>query len=286
MFKAIATEYPSNLRKGHLLMGNLKLAAKLKTRLYVKQFIRRLGFDVQRLPKGATNQPQFYEVPMSCQVPNLAFMLEFFLGRRTDGEFVEVGAYDGYLASNTWGLARAGWKGLYIEPVPEHADMCRKNHAKHRNVEVVNVAVGSDDGETDIMVAGPLSTIDSAQAAEAVDIGLLTQRELSNRIRVPIRRLDALLSEHGANQGFDLLVVDVEGAEEQVFEGFDVAEWQPAMLIVELTDLRPDKAYARAAAARVGNSILSCGYTTVFKDAGNTVFVRNDRLHVAYGEEI
>ncbi len=257
----------------------------LKARLLVKQFLHRFGYDLTRIPKTPSGQPHaFYAIPVTCQVPNLGFMLELFLGRRSDGEFVEVGAYDGHLASNTWGLARAGWKGLYVEPVPEYAEMCRKNHSGHPRVTVANVAAGSEDGEIDITVAGTLSTIDGGQAAENASIGVLKRKDLTRRVRVPMRRLDSLLSEHGVHGGFDLLSVDVEGAEEQVFQGFDLAVWRPKMMIVELTDVRPDMEHARAASARVGQSIVSSGYTTLYKDSTNTLFVRNDRFRAVYGE--
>ena len=35
---------------------------------------------------------------------------------------------------------------------------------------------------------------------------------------------------------FDLLVVDVEGLEEKVFRGFNLNNWRPKMIIVELID--------------------------------------------------
>ena len=40
------------------------------------------------------------------------------------GTFVEVGAFDGWSYSHTVCLAQLGWRGLYIEPVPEHAALC------------------------------------------------------------------------------------------------------------------------------------------------------------------
>jgi hypothetical protein len=48
------------------------------------------------------------------------------------------------------------------------------------------------------------------------------------------------LERAGAPVGFDLLVIDVEGAERQVFAGFDLEKWMPKTLLVELEDEHPD----------------------------------------------
>jgi hypothetical protein len=48
------------------------------------------------------------------------------------------------------------------------------------------------------------------------------------------------LERAGAPVGFDLLVIDVEGAERQVFASFDLEKWMPKTLLVELEDEHPD----------------------------------------------
>ena len=37
-------------------------------------------------------------------------------------------------------------------------------------------------------------------------------------------------------KNFDLLVVDVEGKESEIFQTFELNEWKPKMIIVELED--------------------------------------------------
>ena len=49
-------------------------------------------------------------------------------------------------------------------------------------------------------------------------------------------RLDTLMEKIEVPKGFDVLVVDVEGKEPEVFETFELDEWKPKMLIVELED--------------------------------------------------
>ena len=91
-------------------------------------------------------------------------------------------------------------------------------------------------------------------------------------------RLDDLLEPLlGQDERIDLLVVDVEGYETDVFDGFDLERHRPLMIIVELTDTHPRYAHSRATSARLGLRILDAGYVVVSRDMGNTVYV--DREH-------
>src|SRR5438876_107905 len=71
---------------------------------------------------------------------------------------VDGGAYDGETYSNTSCLADLGWRGVYIEPVPEAAAKCRARHAASRAVSVIDCAIGAADGTTRLWQNGPCST--------------------------------------------------------------------------------------------------------------------------------
>ena len=115
----------------------------------------------------------YYTQQPSCQIPDLWFLYSRFLGERADGCFVEVGAYDGVLVSNTWGLAEAGWRGLMIEPVPDLARLCRKNHSNHAGITVCECAIGSGDADQATMrLAGAGTTGTRTLAANGVATAL------------------------------------------------------------------------------------------------------------------
>jgi FkbM family methyltransferase len=206
-----------------------------------------------------------------CQIATLPFLLERFLGRRSEGFFVEVGAFDGISYSNTWGLAERGWSGLLVEPVPHLADECRRNHSSHPHVRIVECAIGAATGATSLILNGPLTTAHAGQAEEWAYAS-------AEAITVPMITLDSLLSREEVCPGFELLVVDVEGFEADVFAAFDLARWRPLMMIVELADTHPDLQNTAAADAQLSRSIEANGYRIVYKDHINTVFVLSDRV--------
>ncbi len=246
--------------------------------------IRRVLHRLRRSPDPPL--PGYYPVAADTQVANLPFLLEHFLGRRRDGVFVEVGAFDGVSWSNTSGLARTGWRGWYVEPVPEHAARCRANYAALPNITVETLAIGSEKGETTITVGGALSTANTAALDEFREVGWSRAAfDNSREVTVPQVTLDEFLSTREVPP-IDLLVVDVEGAEPDVFAGFDLARWRPKMLIVELVDTHPDLNANRKVHSDLSNRILEHGYRIPYKDATNTVYVRTDVHDDAYAPTV
>jgi FkbM family methyltransferase len=230
----------------------------------------------------ATWRESFYPTVPTCQIPTLSHLFERFFGRRTTGLFVEIGAFDGITYSNTWGLAERGWEGLLVEPLPESAAKCRKNHGKHPKVHIIETAVGAFRGVTPLMLAGALTTANHAQATEYKTTEWARRLVTNASIEVPMTTLDSLLDEGKVSVGFDLLVIDVEGYEGAVFEGFSLTRWLPKMLIVELADTHPDLSVTARDDAWLSTKIQATGYHIVYKDAINTVFVHERLFNSTY----
>ena len=246
-------------------------------RLVVKYFLRliqhiflRKGIKIVQFSRN----DEFYPSSPSCQIENVSELFEVFFNAKLDGTFVEVGAFDGYTFSNTWGLAQRGWRGIYVEPIPKYANQCRKNHSKHRGVSVVEKIVSSTTGDKEtIFLAGTLSTT-STEQLESYRLQEWSQKHVSDKqIIVTTTTLHDLLEAENVNVGFDLLVVDVEGTEDIVFSGFDIAWWKPKMIIVELEEFHPNMRDNRSSHTRLRNQIENSGYSIVYKDQINTVFI-------------
>lgn len=219
----------------------------------------------------------YYAQQGSCQIPEMWFLLEKYLGRTSTGTFVEVGAFDGVTFSNTHGLVLRGWTGLMIEPEPDAASACRANHEGHPSVRVLETAVGSKDEEfLTLHRAGALTTSHAALYHEYSTVSWAAAALTTNPVVVGSMTLNTLLSREQVPYGFDLLVVDVEGGESAVFAGFSLQEWRPKMMVVELSYTHPDLRTTNADDRAVESSILNHGYRIVFKDQINTVFVRGD----------
>lgn len=215
-------------------------------------------------------------VPDTCQIAGLREhyrTLEF----PPNGFFVEIGGYDGETWSNTSFLADEGWTGLYVEPVPGHARKIAARHFLNR-VRVEQRAVTSQPGTMTFSSMGPLSTAvsENRRAYEQIEWAreLAAQARDINVIGEP---LGAIFSRNRVPFDFDLLVVDVEGAEEAVFEALLESPWTPRIIIAELEDDHDsftEFAEIRTSHARARAAIISAGYRVHHRDPINTIFVR------------
>jgi FkbM family methyltransferase len=132
------------------------------------------------------------------------------------GFFVEVGAFYPHYLSQTWRLEEAGWDGLLVEPIPEHAEALRRN----RRARVYEVACGSYEHHgtsLPINVRGGLSSFVYGSDAS---------------IGARVVTLDWVLADAKVPD-VDFLSIDVEGWEMQVLRGFSFSRYRPKLILLE-----------------------------------------------------
>ena len=218
-----------------------------------------------------------YKVSKSCQINTLNDIYTKYFGYPSKGYFVEVGAYDGEFVSNTSCLADHGWQGLYVEPIYDHYLKCLDRHDKN-DVIVANVAIGLEEGETTIYYGDTLTTLDKDQVKRYSEMDVFQHISFSTTVCDQMR-LDTLMEKLESPKEFDVLVVDVEGKEAEVFETFELDDWKPKMLIIELEDEHPSFQKYKDLVNRIKHLreyIHNKGYIEIFKDHINTVFVREE----------
>jgi FkbM family methyltransferase len=218
-----------------------------------------------------------YNVSKTCQIKNLNLIYTEYFGYPSKGFFVEVGAFDGESCSNTSCLADIGWNGIYVEPVETHYNLCLNRH-RNNNVSVVNCSIGTYEGEIDIFMGGLLTTSDPEQVKRYSEIEWSKNMSFS-KTKCKQMRLDSLFNRFDVAKEFDLLVVDVEGRESDVFDSFDLEKWKPKMMIVELEDEHESFLKYKDLIDSLKNLrefIKSNGYNEIYKDHINTVFIHSD----------
>ena len=219
--------------------------------------------------------------PADCQIDGLEGVYESYFGDLEKGTFVEVGAYDGQFVSNTCFLADCGWKGYYIEPVAEYAAQCKRRHANN-NVVVSEQAIGDYNGTLRLSVAKTLSsacpqTIDFFEKGLVEGFAGLHHGEFRT---VKVQTLNDYLHTHGVQPRFELLVIDVEGFEWEVLKSWNIKDWMPLMIIVEMAEQSAAwqaEPWVRERNANINGFMQNSGYTAIHRDHTNTIFVREVR---------
>lgn len=175
----------------------------------------------------------------------------------TAGVIVDVGAGDGVRGSNTFYFENLGWRGLCVDADPRNHEPLRRI----RSCIVDTCAVSSTAGRRRF----------GMYADRPSRSGLLRYGPDYPEVTVACRRLDDLLH-RSSIQLVDLLSIDVEGTELDVWDSFDPDEHRPAMVIIEFDDR--DHATCRdAIQERLGHDT----YRLVHQTPANLILQRLDR---------
>jgi FkbM family methyltransferase len=149
---------------------------------------------------------------------------------KRNGTFIEIGASNGLLLSNTYLLeTQYGWKGICCEPIPYKFKQLIKNRP---NTLCCNKAVYNQSGLTvkfDIanncdLLSGISNHIDSHKTS--VD---------TNKTTIDIETISLLdvLNNYNAPSFIDYMSLDTEGSEFEIIKNFDFEKYTFGLIDIE-----------------------------------------------------
>ena len=150
------------------------------------------------------------------------------------GFYVDVGANDPVLNSNTHWFYERGWNGINVDALPAF-----KAYFDSERERDVNIHAAVSDEEKDVVFyAWPDQPVFSTVSPELA-------RERSEKlgkpeeVRLRTRRLETILAQHlPAGQQIDFLSVDVEGHDLAVLRSNDWVRYRPELVVVESDERR------------------------------------------------
>jgi FkbM family methyltransferase len=156
-------------------------------------------------------------------------ILRRFNGKNV-GFFVDVGAYDPVLYSNTNLFYQKGWTGLNIEPNPDNFEKFKKLRSKD-----VNLNIGISDTEqilTYYKFDSPAINTFDKEHAELWD--KTTEYKIIDKIEVQTFPLVEVLNRYlPPNQQIDFMSIDCEGFDLKVLKSNNWLKFRPKLLLVE-----------------------------------------------------
>jgi FkbM family methyltransferase len=228
----------------------------LRRRVYRSEAIEKL--------RGLGREPQ---LPMAfrSQFGEDLWLYDLF-GGKTDGFFIEVGAFDGHTLSVSYAFEALGWTGLLVEPIPERAEQARARRPHSRVVNAALSCVGSA-GTATFTYAPTHETLSYLVATpehkETVRRG---EAGAERQITVPLTTMNDVLGDHKGE--IDFAVIDVEGGEISLLNGFDLEKYRPRVLMIEDGLYKPTSPLL--------NYMGKFDYVPAAHVWINRVFIRND----------
>lgn len=188
--------------------------------------------------------------------------------RKESGVYVEVGAFNGIDASNSWFFEQLGWTGVLVEPDPVQAEHCTRNRPASTTVQA---AAGREPGTLVLhrftAAADWSGMLSHVGESDAHSERLASMTGATETVEVPCVRLDDVLGEAGIDR-IDFVSIDVEGAEESVLAGFDLDRWRPEVIVLERT-------YEGKRASPLAEIMTRAGYRRETTIGANDVYTRS-----------
>lgn len=179
---------------------------------------------------------------------------------KTDGRFLDIGAYDAKLLSNTRALYERGWSGVMVEPSPGPMTMLLKEYGNDPRIILVMAAVTKCAGLVKMHATDdPISTSSEVALKIWQDDGY----KFYGSFLAQSITLELLVYLFGVN--FDFIDIDVEGGSADLFLAALTFPLRPRLYCVE-HDHRHAELVPIAAKK---------GYRELARNGENCLFVRD-----------
>ena len=165
--------------------------------------------------------------------------------------FIDIGANDGVLFSNTYKFAKNGARGLCVEPSKNSYKKLRLNHLFHRNMFCIHAAISNFNGKIYLNEHGYESTLSSVSV-----------KKTNNSYSVDCLTFDNILENYPKFIEVDLLTIDAEGHEKEILQGLTKSNFKAKVIIIE-SDKTQANAFIKFSPLRKYNAIYFNGVNTI-----------------------
>ncbi|MFT3756219.1 MAG: FkbM family methyltransferase [Pseudoxanthomonas sp.] len=193
--------------------------------------------------------------------------MEFFraIGKRKIS-YIDIGANDPVIHSNTYSFYREGSAGLLVDANP---DICKRLRSKRSRDTVLHRGIAAQNGpplKLAVMDLDGLSSLDPQWSERLHEEGLA--RKVAE-IEVPVFGINETLKEFGRTD-IDFASLDVEGLDFEVVSAWDFDLFRPFLFCIE-TGVISKGRYVKDDAFHA--LMRSRGYEPLFETFANTIFL-------------
>jgi len=185
-----------------------------------------------------------------------------YWGDKSDGRFLDIGAYDGEVFSNTRMLVEQGWSGVFVEPSPSVHGILEQRYGRDVRFRIVKVGLGLHKGVFPFydFSGDAVSSFDPTHAELWKEKG----KRIPVMLNIPVITWEELLADVGRD--FDFINIDAEAWSVDLIE---------AMPFKSLTKLKMICVEFDRKEGRVLRAVQPHGFELIHKTPENMLLVKN-----------
>lgn len=168
----------------------------------------------------------------------------------------DIGASTGNYAMS---MRKFGFEGKMVsfEPLSRSFSILKENASNDKNWKVINIALGNNDEETFINIAGNFDS-SSLLAMLPEHLNSAPQSLYSGKEKIKVNKLDTIISDYYEREDCIYIKIDTQGFERQVLEGAEkslskvkglqlemsiIPLYEGGMLFIEMIDFLESKGF-------------------------------------------
>jgi FkbM family methyltransferase len=178
---------------------------------------------------------------------------------KTDGFFVDVGAFHPYSDSNTFTLYTMGWRGINIDARPNSMTAFNKYRPEDINLEI---GISKQNSVLDFYYFDDNSTMNSFSKEYLESIGMM--KHVNKVMKVTTSPLKEILQNQPIPaDGIDYMNIDAEGLDLEVIHSNDFERFRPKIISVEVS---PINTVEEVSSNEIYKELERLGYACVAKN--------------------
>lgn len=184
-----------------------------------------------------------------------------FYNNKKNGFFVEIGAGDGILESNTYLLeTQYDWKGICVEPVSYQYMELKKN----RNCQCINKPIYNESNKKVVFY----EAAESIRHLSGINTHLIkdTVEHNSKHVELETLSFNELLETCNAPEFIDYLSIDTEGSEYEILRTFDFNKYKFGYINIEHNYTEPKRSLIK-------NLLIQNNYTYIGENYVDDIYV-------------
>ncbi|MBM2816798.1 MAG: FkbM family methyltransferase [Ignavibacteria bacterium] len=196
----------------------------------VKKFIPRTFKYAIRAAAMKFMQKVFKVSSFSFSQSGEDLILKQYFGEKTDGFFIDIGAFHPLILSNTYYFySLKNWHGINIDACPGSMKLFDKLRPRDINVEA---AISDDNSELTYYFIHSTSPMNSFSKEFLLENK--TYEQVKKEIKIKTQSLEQILDEYlPMNTKIDFMNIDAEGVDLKVLRSNNWSKYRPEIVIVE-----------------------------------------------------